>query len=98
MGALENSNLAAAQAVVEGDDRIDREERHRAPACLGLIACQQPVAGDLAQNFHGHEGGHRSGTAGRRGGRILPRSPLRRGNEVIPELLSVLIAPPGAQR
>ena len=47
MGALENSNLAAAQAVVEGDDRIDREEHAIEHLCLGLIACQQPVAGDL---------------------------------------------------
>ena len=47
MDALETSNAEQARAVIEGDDRIDREEHAIEHLCLGLIACQQPVAGDL---------------------------------------------------
>ena len=91
MGALENSNLAAAQAVVEGDDRIDREEHAIEHLCLGLIACQQPVAGDLRKISTAMKvvtDLERLGDAAE----DIAEITLRRGNEVIPELLSVLSA------
>ena len=89
MGALENSNLAAAQAVVEGDDRIDREEHAIEHLCLGLIACQQPVAGDLRKISTAMKvvtDLERLGDAAE----DIAEITLRRGNEVIPELLSVI--------
>ena len=91
MGALETSNLAAAQAVVEGDDRIDREEHAIEHLCLGLIACQQPVAGDLRKISTAMKvvtDLERLGDAAE----DIAEITLRRGNEVIPELLSVLSA------
>ena len=91
MGALENSNLAAAQAVVEGDDRIDREEHAIEHLCLGLIACQQPVAGDLRKISTAMKVVTDLERLGDAAGDIAEIT-LRRGNEVIPELLSVLSA------
>ena len=50
MDALENSNIEEAQAVIAGDDSIDREEHAIEHLCLGLIASQQPVASDLRKS------------------------------------------------
>lgn len=47
MEALAQGDVEKAQAVIDGDDAIDRAEHAIEHLCLGLIACQQPVAGDL---------------------------------------------------
>lgn len=91
MNALENSNAEEAQEVVEGDDRIDREEHAIEHLCLGLIACQQPVASDLRKISTAMKvvtDLERLGDAAE----DIAEISLRRGSEVIPELLSVLAA------
>lgn len=91
MDALETSNADQARAVIEGDDRIDREEHAIEHLCLGLIACQQPVASDLRKISTAMKvvtDLERLGDAAE----DIAEISLRRGNEVIPELLSVLAA------
>ena len=91
MDALETSSAETAQAVIDGDDRIDREEHAIEHLCLGLIACQQPVAGDLRKISTAMKvvtDLERLGDAAE----DIAEISLRRGNEVIPELLDVLRA------
>ena len=91
MDALETSNAETAQAVIDGDDRIDREEHAIEHLCLGLIACQQPVAGDLRKISTAMKvvtDLERLGDAAE----DIAEISLRRGNEVTPELLDVLRA------
>ena len=45
--ALIDQDVELAEAVLEGDDTIDRMEVDIEMACLRLIALQQPMAGDL---------------------------------------------------
>lgn len=47
--ALEEQDVAAAQSIVEGDDRIDDKEKEIESLCLKLLLNQQPVARDLRQ-------------------------------------------------
>lgn len=47
MEALAQGDAEKARSVIDGDDAIDRAEHVIEHLCLGLIACQQPVAGDL---------------------------------------------------
>jgi phosphate transport system protein len=46
-GALLNANLAAAEAVISGDEALDALQQGLEVRTLDLIARQQPVAGDL---------------------------------------------------
>ena len=90
MGALETSNAAEAEDVIRGDDRIDREEHAIEHLCLGLIACQQPVASDLRKVSTAMKvvtDLERLGDAAE----DIAEISIRRGNEVIPELLAVLV-------
>ena len=89
MNALETSNITEAQAVIEGDDSIDREEHAIEHLCLGLIACQQPVAGDLRKISTAMKvvtDLERLGDAAE----DIAEITIRRGNEVIPDLLVTL--------
>ena len=45
--ALKKQDLELAQAVIDGDDIIDRLEREIEEKCLEVIATQQPMAKDL---------------------------------------------------
>jgi phosphate transport system protein len=45
--ALETVDEATAQAVIDGDDEIDRRYLDLESTCIQLLAQQQPVAGDL---------------------------------------------------
>ncbi|WP_299332542.1 phosphate signaling complex protein PhoU [Haloplanus sp.] len=45
--ALQTVDEAAARAVIEGDDAVDRRYLELESTCIQLIAQQQPVAGDL---------------------------------------------------
>jgi phosphate transport system protein len=45
--ALLEADLALAEAVIRGDDALDAMQRELDVRVLDLIACQQPVAGDL---------------------------------------------------
>ncbi|MDQ0191024.1 phosphate signaling complex protein PhoU [Alicyclobacillus cycloheptanicus] len=45
--SLKNVDRAAAQQVVDGDRRINRQENEIEDLCIRLIATQQPVATDL---------------------------------------------------
>lgn len=47
MRAVENLDTALAQAVIEGDDRIDQMEVEIEEDCLKILALYQPVASDL---------------------------------------------------
>lgn len=90
MGALETSNTEEAEEVIKGDDRIDREEHAIEHLCLGLIACQQPVASDLRKISTAMKvvtDLERMGDAAE----DIAEISIRRGNEVIPELLTVLV-------
>ena len=89
MDALENSNSEEAQAVIAGDDSIDREEHAIEHLCLGLIASQQPVASDLRKVSTAMKvvtDLERLGDAAE----DIAELSIRRGSEVIPELLVLL--------
>lgn len=91
MEALETSNIDEAKNVIEGDDRIDREEHAIEHLCLGLIASQQPVASDLRKISTAMKvvtDLERLGDAAE----DIAEISQRRGSEVIPELLAVLAA------
>ena len=45
--ALCTADTAAAQKIVQGDDRINNMERDIEHRCMALLLRQQPVAGDL---------------------------------------------------
>mgnify|MGYP000765197178 CR=1 FL=1 len=45
--ALCTADAAAAQKIVQGDDRINNMERDIEHRCMTLLLRQQPVAGDL---------------------------------------------------
>ena len=45
--ALCTADTAAAQKIVQGDDRINNMERDIEHRCMTLLLRQQPVAGDL---------------------------------------------------
>jgi phosphate transport system protein len=45
--ALLNSDLAAAQQIIDDDDVIDQQSIEVEEACLRLLALQQPMASDL---------------------------------------------------
>ena len=47
IAALAARDAEAANAVIDGDDDIDRQEREIESLCLKLLLTQQPVAGDL---------------------------------------------------
>jgi phosphate transport system protein len=47
LAALETVDEAAARAVIEADDEIDRRYLDLESDCIQLLAQQQPVAGDL---------------------------------------------------
>ncbi|MCL6455043.1 MAG: phosphate signaling complex protein PhoU [Alicyclobacillus sp.] len=49
MEALERADLATAEAVVDGDEVVNRLQREIEAQCIRLIATQQPVATDLRQ-------------------------------------------------
>jgi phosphate uptake regulator len=73
--ALCTADTAAAQKIVQGDDRINNMERDIEHRCMTLLLRQQPEisapakvllekidpagAGRSAPHFHRHEGGHR---------------------------------------
>ena len=89
MDALENSNIEEAQAVIAGDDSIDREGHAIEHLCLGLIASQQPVASDLRKVSTAMKvvtDLERLGDAAE----DIAELSIRRGSEVIPELLVLL--------
>ena len=56
--ALCTADTAAAQKIVQGDDRINNMERDIEHRCMTLLLRQQP-------HFHRHEGGHRYRAHGR---------------------------------
>ncbi len=45
--ALKNRDLDESQAVIDGDDYIDKKRYEIEELCVDLIATQQPMAGDL---------------------------------------------------
>lgn len=44
--ALQKMDVKAAQAIIDGDDAIDKMEHNIEQACLDLVITQSPVAGD----------------------------------------------------
>ncbi len=47
--ALQEQDVALAQSIIAGDDRIDDKEKEIESLCLKLLLNQQPVARDLRQ-------------------------------------------------
>lgn len=47
LDALSRRDATAAREVIDGDETINRQYRELEAECIGLIARQQPVAGDL---------------------------------------------------
>ena len=45
--SLQRRDVALAEAVIEGDNQIDRDESHVEEECLKILALHQPVAVDL---------------------------------------------------
>ena len=45
--AVRDFNMEKADAVIAGDDQIDKMEHYIEQSCMSLIARQQPIAKDL---------------------------------------------------